>query len=102
MSVAPRSEVSARYRCPICVCGQPGQSQIPTLTQIRKGKEKGDNARVVERLDRVLDALCAERECAVRQPRRARDALELRHALRFLPICVQRIAKSAEPSAMRQ
>jgi hypothetical protein len=85
--VAPRSEVSARYRCPIYVCGQPGQSHDPT-PQIRKGKEKGDNARVVERLDRVLDALCAERERAVRQPRRARDALELRYALRFFAIYI--------------
>ena len=42
--------------------GQKSQSN----PQIRR---KVDNARVVERLDRVLDALCPERERAVREPR---------------------------------
>jgi hypothetical protein len=91
--VSPRAEASARYRYPISVCGgNTGTKKKiiiiipfrPPQIRLKKGDERGYHARVVERLDGVLDALRPKRERAIWQSRRARDALELRYALRFL------------------
>jgi len=68
-------------------CNRPS----PQMRSLEKGGREGgeeeeDHARIVERLDGVLDALGTERERAIRQPRRARYTLELRHAFRFLTV----------------
>ena len=63
----------------------PGQSFNPSDEQ-RVREKRGPDVRIVERLDGVLDALGTERERAVWESGRARDALELRYALRLLAI----------------
>ena len=81
-AVAPQLGASARYRYPICVYEQADIEDC----EDKRVKDKGWNARVIERLNGILNSLCAESQCTVRQPGRARNTLEFGHALRFLTV----------------